>query len=299
LSTANLAVNGGELARRCNAWLTSAVCHLVVMIALGISATIGANAPRPMELTVRLDQGGFEQAVTSVADDSVELQLPNKSSLAAGPLRVFEFPARPEIGLDSPTLLVDAALSASGLNGLNLAEIGDRSGEPAKGSSQFFGVNGYGNSIVYVVDCSGSMADNGKLERAKYELLHSIDQLSIDQKYFVIFYSDGAYPMEAKALVSATVQNVQYTRRWVQRAVPQGGTFPQAALVAALAMRPDTVYFLSDGLFDAGTIAEVRRLNRRRHGGIPIHAIAFVNRENLGLMRAIARDSGGEFRYVQ
>jgi hypothetical protein len=64
-------------------------------------------------------------------------------------------------------------------------------------------------------------------------------------------------------------------------------------------LQPDTIYFLSDGLFDAGTIAEVRRLNRRRQGGIPIHAIAFVNRENLGLMRAIARDSGGEFRFVR
>jgi hypothetical protein len=39
--------------------------------------------------------------------------------------------------------------------------------------------------------------------------------------------------------------------------------------------------------------------NRASHGQIPIHTIAFVNEETIGIMRQIAKQSGGKFRFVQ
>ena len=73
-------------------------------------------------------------------------------------------------------------------------------------------------------------------------------------------------------------------------------------VASALSLRPDAVYFLSDGQFDPLTIQQLkarnRSNNRLRKRQIPIHTIAFMDRMTEGLMRSIARNSGGEYRFV-
>ena len=90
--------------------------------------------------------------------------------------------------------LSEKAAEPSGLEGLALGTTGDGGGVAGEAAAEFFGIGGYGQSFVYVVDCSDSMNEGGKFERAIYELLQSIEQLSGDQRYFVIFYNDDAYP---------------------------------------------------------------------------------------------------------
>jgi hypothetical protein len=63
-------------------------------------------------------------------------------------------------------------------------------------------------------------------------------------------------------------------------------------------MKPDAIFFLSDGLFDPDTARVVRVANRGKARQIPIHTIAFVNRENEALMYTIARNAEGKYRYV-
>jgi hypothetical protein len=79
---------------------------------------------------------------------------------------------------------------------------------------------------------------------------------------------------------------------------PGGHTYPLPALLHALSLEPDVVYFLSDGILDPNTIAHLRAKNRPRSHQVPIHTVAFVNRETHGLMRTIAHQSGGKFRFV-
>jgi hypothetical protein len=143
------------------------------------------------------------------------------------------------------------------------------------------------------------MAESGKFERAVYELLQSIEQLGSDQQYYIFFYNHRAYPMDEPNLVPATTEQFEKTREWVGRARPRGGTFPLTALLTALKMKPDAIFFLSDGLFDPRTGREVRMRNRGKKSRVPIHTIAFVNREAEGLMRTIARNSGGKYRFVK
>jgi hypothetical protein len=287
--------------RGCNALLVSTVCHLLAMIVLGLSIGAGRDRAEPLNLLasvaeapISLDQG------ESPAHDAVEINVgAAEPETAAGELRLFDAPAlaASELALLASPLELSAIESGQEGKSMSLLHEGAAGGHFAQGASKFFGVSGYGNSFVYVVDCSGSMKESGKLERAKYELLQSIDQLSEDQKYFVIFYNHDAIPMDGKAPIDATEDNFARTRRWVDLVGANGGTNPLPALLAALSLRPDAIYFLSDGLFDGNTITQVRTINRRK-GRIPIHSIAFVSRENLGLMRSIARDSGGEFRFV-
>jgi hypothetical protein len=287
--------------RDCNALLVSTVCHLVAMIVLGLSIGAGRDRAQPLNLLVSTAESPISlDPGESLAQDAVEISVGSaEPDRAAGELRLFDAPAlaTSEMALLASPLELSALESGQDGKSMSLLHEGAGGGHFAVGASKFFGVSGYGNSFVYVVDCSGSMKESGKLERAKYELLQSIDQLSDDQKYFVIFYNTDAIPMDGKAPIEATEDNFARTRRWVELVDANGGTNPLPALLIALSLRPDAIYFLSDGLFDGHTITQVRTINRRK-GKIPIHSIAFVSRENLGLMRSVARDSGGEFRFV-
>jgi hypothetical protein len=287
----------------CNAMLTSAVCHLVAMIALGVVFAVGQEDAEPLSLLASPADAPIalqETASLSVEPPEDESEA-DKAAATAGSIRLFDVPAIATADLAPfahPSLLEISAIE-SGRDGSAFGDVGDSTGHFARGASKFFGVSGYGQTFVYVVDCSGSMRDNGKLQRAKYELLQSIDQLSADQKYFVYFYNNNAIPMEGNAPIEANGRSIARTRLWVDMVQADGGTNPLPALLAALSLKPDAIFFLSDGLFDGSTNVTVRASNGRRNGRVPIHSIAFVNRENLGLMRAIARDSGGEFRFVK
>ena len=93
----------------------------------------------------------------------------------------------------SSTSLADAAVGdVAGLFGAEgLSEVvpaGD------KLTASFFGTKVDGRRILYVLDNSGGMQDGG-LETLIEELLQSVESLSPQQEFYVIFYSDMVYPM--------------------------------------------------------------------------------------------------------
>jgi hypothetical protein len=315
-----------------NSFLFSAACHLVVLVLLGLCMVGAERGWQGLELLAQLsdsdDLPGDPQLET------FKLQAAPDDSAAAGPERLFAL--APAAMSDAPS--IDSLFSISNVSGSlagqGIGNLGDRLGGRVRDATEFFGLGGSGNSFVYVVDCSGSMGENQKLERACYELLQSIEQLGDDQRYFIIFYNDGAYPMDADRPVLATRNQFERTRHWVSYVVPGGGTYPLPALLHALSLEPDAIYFLSDGMFDPMTIAQLRAHNPPRHvkkvsgtfslshntafgdptepekvpdtffsdpsrpRQVPIHTVAFVNQEAQGLMRAIAHQSGGKFRFV-
>lgn len=285
-----------------NSFLFSAVCHLFVLILLALF-TVAANRHwQGVELLAHLGPGYDGPATDELEPQStVEFEVAPDQSTAAGPAQAFEFAAVATSDLANLDPVLNVANFASGLDGRGVGTTGDATGGPPAYATQFFGIGGSGYSFVYVVDCSSSMRDNGKFERARYELIRSIEHLTPEQSYYVIFYNDGAYPMDADAPVPVTPDEIDRMRRWVRYIEPGGGTNPLPALLMALRLKPDAIFFLSDGLFDPNTIAWVKRANRSRAGAgrIPIHTISFVNYESQGLMRTIARHSGGEFRFVE
>jgi hypothetical protein len=287
-----------------NSMLVSALCHLVAMIALGLLSVVSSDGWQGVQLLADLGDGTDSQALDDTPLDAVELEVSTDESAAAmDPVRLFDMTTVATVDVAALEALSENSAEASGLEGLALTGTGESEGLAAGGSAEFFGIGGYGQSFVYVVDCSGSMSHSGKFERAVYELLHSIEQLHSDQRYFVIFYSNGAYPMDADEPVLATEDEFMRTRRWIASIRPDGGTNPLPALLFALSLRPDAIYFLSDGQFDPSAIHQLRHRNRPNKRlatrQIPIHTIAFVDRATEGLMRTIARNSGGKFRFVK
>jgi hypothetical protein len=194
------------------------------------------------------------------------------------------------------------AMATGGLQGQSVGDGGGSGlagGGDGSGGAEFFGIGGSGSTFVYVVDASGSMNEEGKWERARAELLRSIEHLTENQKYFIIFYNDGWYPMSGDGPVGSSAKQLDRTRRWVGRVWPGGGTFPLDSLLHALSMEPDAIYFLSDGRFDPAVIDALRVENPSSSAQVPIHTIGFVNKETVELMQQIAKQSGGKFRFVQ
>jgi hypothetical protein len=286
-----------------NSMLVSGVCHLVGLIALGLLSVVSQDGWSGVRLFVNHGDGLEATELDDPALDGTVLEIGTADAAAIGPLRLFDVAALATADLPALDAFSESAADPSGMDGLARNGTGDEDGIAGKASAEFFGIGGYGQSFVYVVDCSDSMNDDGKFERAIYELLQSIEQLSSDQRYFVIFYNDAAYPMDADRPVPAVEDEFARTRQWIAMVRPQGGTEPLPALVFALSLRPDAIYFLSDGQFDRSTIGQLRSRNRAnsrlKSRQIPIHTIAFVDRATEGLMRTIARNSGGKFRFVK
>jgi hypothetical protein len=286
-----------------NAFLVSAVCHLGALVGLGLVVMSAGPSRSDVRLLAHLGER-YDEPVGG--DATVQDHLPEftvtqaAAAITAGPVKVFDTSTATSSAPDFVALEAsfDELDAGGGLDSRALTEVGDdrASGSPA--GAEFFGVSGYGGKFVYVVDVSGSMGEGGKYIRVRKELLRSIEHLREDQRYFVILYSDASFPMDASEPILATPEHINATRRWVHRVWPDGGTFPLQSLLLALRLEPDAIYFLSDGKFDPAVIDAVRIQNPPSSGQIPIHTIAFVNKDTVGIMRAIADNSGGTFRFV-
>lgn len=170
----------------------------------------------------------------------------------------------------------------------------------------FFGSKGKGKSFIYVVDCSRSMYGT-RFDRAKAELVRSINRLGEDQKFYVFFFNDRTFPLfdpkPAKGMLSANKNNKQRASAWIRNRKPDSTTNPTLALREALEMRPDVIFLLTDGELNDGVndiSLEVRQMLRNQNKSkVVIHTIAFENEEASATLEAIAKEHNGTFRFVR
>lgn len=158
--------------------------------------------------------------------------------------------------------------------------------------TSFFGIRAEGQLFVYVVDCSGSMIDEDRLDRAKAELRRSINALQSPQRFKVIFYNDHPLPMPGELPKPADYPSKAQLSRWMNLVEPEGPTDPRSSLSLALAMKPDAVFLLSDGAFPDGAADAIARLNPKK---IPIHCVDLASGAAGDDLRKIARESGGQY----
>ena len=222
--------------RDANSFLLSAIFHLTALVLLALLMMRSDKGWSDLQLFAQMNDGvdaplgGGEALDESLGRFQVE---PQEAALAAGPITIFDT----NTALVSNTAAVESPLDAMATGGLEGSSIGDGSGGSlaggggdGNGGAEFFGIGGKGGSFVYVVDLSGSMNEDGKWERARAELMRSIEHLTQDQQYYIIFYNDGWYPMASDKPILATTKAIDRTRRWVHRLWPGGGTFPLEAL---------------------------------------------------------------------
>lgn len=281
--------------------------HLVILLLAALIAVGAAQAGGgggggnrgPVEVAVV-----SESELAAMAGGSIEADAPAVpellSSLEPG-LETLE----PAIsGLSDLGAMPDAGGGIG--TGAGIGGAGDIASSPGLGlggsgggAASFFGAEARGTRFAYIVDVSGSMGYDGKIETLKRELSRSIDALLENAKYFVVAFSDGAAPLEnRKEWVEASDAGKLRGRRAVATLGADGSTMPLPAfqVVFSIRPRPDAIYFMTDGQFDPATALDILRLNAEDR--VPIHCITFVSKEGEAVMRKIAEDSGGTYTHV-
>jgi hypothetical protein len=158
--------------------------------------------------------------------------------------------------------------------------------------AEFFGIRTQGRVFVYVVDCSGSMAEDGRLVRAKRELRRSIGELRFPQRFYVIFYNDHPLKMPGGIPQSAEANAKTQLLQWLRLIDADGDTDPRGAMSQAIGLRPDAIFLLSDGEFPDGSAEAIARKNTHR---IPIHCVDLSGGAAGDQLGQIARESGGDY----
>ena len=171
----------------------------------------------------------------------------------------------------------------------------------------FFGASATGKSVVYVLDQSSSMVNHDAIGVAKVELRASLEGLSPDQSFQVIFFDTSAHAMQRPGgksqLFRATDLNLTLAGQFIRNIEPVGGTRRMPALQMAMAMKPDIIFLLTD--VDDRQIGpgDLARLKRNNRGRTSIHCVEFGSGPALpasldnNFLKEIARQNGGTYRY--
>ena len=173
-----------------------------------------------------------------------------------------------------------------------------------RGVTEFFGLRAEAETFVYVVDRSGSMDAAKEFTVAQREVLGSLATLGPQQRFQILFFSDAVKPMTERArrqdgFYFATGFNKTLAGQFVGSMTPGGGTQSLAALETALEMKPDAIFFLTDGkrTLTPQDFATLRRANK---SGTRIHCVRF-GREQRELIESevarLAAEHGGGYQY--
>jgi hypothetical protein len=292
------------LASRNLGWVLSTALHATLLTIIAFIVLHGrAGGDKSLGIEAAIGDGLGEQSFENLTGGD-QLQLPGAERLT-NPAE-----AMAALGGGFNDFASDPAGDLSGL-GPGGKGIGGGSGDgegdgsgggggPGLGAG-FFGSKGEGRTFVFVVDMSGSMYGQ-RFERAKAELIRSINKLKPEQKFYVFFFNDRTYPMfeprPAKDLVPANPGNKQKAARWIRSRAASSTTNPNMAIQQALEMKPDVIFLLTDGeLDDPGLVRSMIR--ERNSTGVTIHTIAFENPEGGESLKAIAEDNKGTYRFVK
>ncbi len=307
-------------------WLISASLHTILIVLLGILTwhPFGETSS-----TVALDAQIEEQApVVTFASPQTSVEAIETETTSSAPTTFDDLPnpkletlntklndSFPRIYFaNSLTKLPAKPSSRNGksANGAASQSNGNGKGSSGNGEASFYGIKAKGQNFIYVLDNSGSMAGNRWLQ-ARNEVIRSIDALKENQKFLVVLYNTHTQVMlnmrgkEIKCL-HATEENKKNVVSWLYRQYPKMDTLPLKAIKIGIRMQADHIFLLSDGEFSAETLTFLRKSNfdrkksqaaRSRVNRSVVHTIAFKSYQGAAMLKQIARENSGSFKYVE
>jgi len=279
--------------------LTSAIVNATVMIVLSLLTVGAGRTTRPIELSMLEGKPETEVVVDLSQELDLEIETDNFAAVIEEEIDIpNEAPALDDHFYEEMNFSTLTAGTASELAKL-MAASGTQTGETRSGgknSVRYYGQEYAARDVVYIVDASGSMR-GPRFARACDELLYSLNHLKPSQRFAVLFFSGSdvrAFPNSSK-LHEATQKNLRKARRFVSTTVPSSGTEPANSLVNALRREPDIVFFLSDGEIPEQTIFDAQNANTNY---VRINTIGFENQFTEILLRELAEQNNGEYRFV-
>ena len=160
--------------------------------------------------------------------------------------------------------------------------------------------------VVFVVDTSGSMAEEGKMEKARSALLYGISILRPQDRFNVISFAGEEHLMES-GLIAADDAGRRRGETFVKALRPVGGTNINQSLQSSLRQfnetdRPKILVFLTDGLptVDETNVTKIiDNVHKVAKPGVRIFTFGVGYDVNTALLDKIAADNGGAADYVE
>lgn len=160
--------------------------------------------------------------------------------------------------------------------------------------------------IIFVLDTSGSMADEGKMEKARKAMLFGIRTLRDGDRFNIINFAGEEHLME-RGLITANAEGKKRGEEFINKLQPTGGTNINDSLIASLKQfergdRPKMLVFMTDGLPTVGeTRVEkiVSNLKDAKTLDIRIFPFGFGYDVNTTLLDRIGSENSGDSDYVQ
>lgn len=162
--------------------------------------------------------------------------------------------------------------------------------------------------VVFVVDTSGSMAEEGKMEKARAALLYGVRILRPQDRFNVVSFAGEEHLMET-GLIAADDRGRQRGEAFIKSLKPVGGTNINQSLVASLGQftdagreRPKIVVFMTDGLPTVGETNVTRIVDNVRKAskpGVRLFTFGVGYDVNTALLDKLAAENGGTADYVE
>jgi hypothetical protein len=160
--------------------------------------------------------------------------------------------------------------------------------------------------IVFVLDTSGSMADEGKMEKARAALLFGVRTLREGDRFNIINFAGEEHLMENN-LIQADASGKKRGEDFVKKLQPTGGTNINDSLIAALKQfnssnRPKMLVFMTDGLPTVGEVnAEkiVQNVKSAKAQDVRLFTFGVGYDVNTRLLDKLATENSGAADYIE
>lgn len=292
--------------------LVSLVIHLAILLLMACwvyvvggptqgMILIGQNDPAHESPTFQLTRA------TAVAEPNESPDVP--LSLLSQPetldLQWTIDPSKLDTGQEHSTLSNEVALASTILRARSDAANSEpaEDGREGQGAS-FFGAYAPGGRFVYILDSSASM-EGERWMLARSKLIQSLRLLGPDGEFFLICFDHqtslmfDCLPSQAQ-FHKADEATIRKLENWLRYRMLGASTMPAEALSFGIQMKPDAIFFLSDGELRDHSLSMLRKVNSRRNDRqqVPIHAVHLISPMGKATLEQIAKDNGGTFTFV-
>lgn len=308
----------------------SLLLHIII-VAVGGSAVLYRSQVEQPDFVAE----GGSLIDAEAAPNAPPAEMPKLEEMQPLPPAPSDLSAPPISAITTVTATSSFALNAAAAPSLagksleNLAKKAEQLGQGmtpgasmAKGGTamRFFGMQATAESVVVVVDVSGSMV-MGKKSVKTYEVLEReigklVKDLTDKNTFGIVAFSRDAEPYK-ETLVRATRDEKERAYNWLKRISPEVYANPRASeeqkafhkgtradlgLKRAFELQPDAIFFVSDGEPTGGNAAQILRQVEAAQANRPrratVHTIAYLADSGQKFMRELAEKNGGNFREV-
>jgi Ca-activated chloride channel family protein len=160
--------------------------------------------------------------------------------------------------------------------------------------------------VVFVLDTSGSMADEGKMDKARAALRHGVGSLNPRDRFNIISFA-GEERLMSERLITADEAGKKQALEFIERIRATGGTNINDALMAAFKQiqpgdRPQMIVLLTDGqptvgeTKAGGIMANVKQANK---ANTRLFTFGVGYDVNTVLLDGLANENRGTVAYVE